>query len=142
MEIAQQHRIQFHGVDIINVQFNSTNRLTPNSDVQLNIKPKVHYPENEPGLFQIFMEVDLSSKECFTLSLLAIGHFQIDDHDNDELRKQLVNQNAPAIMFPYIRSFISTFSSNIGMTTGPLLLPPQFFTGEVPEINPKEEKPA
>jgi preprotein translocase subunit SecB len=132
MEINQQHRIQFHGVDIINVQFNSLNRLAPNADFQLSINPKVHYPENEKSMFQIFMEVDLRSKEFFTFSLLAIGYFQIDE--NDDIRKQLVNQNAPAIMFPYIRAFISTFSSNIGLTTGPLLLPPQFFSGEVPEI--------
>ena len=37
-------------------------------------------------------------------------------------------------MFPYIRSFISTLTANLGNVTGPLTIPIQFFNGVLEEI--------
>lgn len=58
---------------------------------------------------------------------------------NDLLTKikeetKIVNSNSPAIMFPYVRAFISTLTTNLGNVTGPLLIPTQFFRGELEEV--------
>ncbi len=37
-------------------------------------------------------------------------------------------------MFPYVRAFVTTLTSNLGNVTGSLTIPTQFFHGELPEI--------
>lgn len=43
-------------------------------------------------------------------------------------------------MFPYIRSFITTLTANLGDVTGTLTIPTQFFKGELKEIDSIEEE--
>ena len=38
-------------------------------------------------------------------------------------------------MFPYVRAFITTLISNLGNVTGTLVIPTQFFQGDLPEIS-------
>jgi hypothetical protein len=38
-------------------------------------------------------------------------------------------------MFPYIRAFISIFTANLGNTTNGILIPTQFFKGNMDEVN-------
>ncbi len=48
---------------------------------------------------------------------------------DDEKKKNFINANAPAIMFPYIRAFVTTLTSNIGLGMAPIVIPPHFFKG-------------
>jgi len=56
------------------------------------------------------------------------------------LKKVFVNINAPAIMFPYVRAFITTLTTNLGNVTSPLIIPTQFFKGELEEVQHLIEK--
>jgi preprotein translocase subunit SecB len=80
------------------------------------------------------MDFDLKSKDCFELALRAVGNFELEQDIDEKLKKSFVNANAPAIMFPYVRSFITTLTSNLGNVIGPLLIPIQFFQGELNEL--------
>jgi preprotein translocase subunit SecB len=51
-----------------------------------------------------------------------------------------MNINAPAIMFPYIRAFISNLTSNLGNIIQTITLPPYFFGKEIEILNIKEYK--
>ncbi len=73
--------------------------------------------------------------------MVGIGNFEFDKNcDNPDLKKAFVNANAPAIMFPYIRSFVTNLTSNLGNVTGPIIIPTQFFQGDLPEITPDLER--
>jgi preprotein translocase subunit SecB len=92
------------------------------------------------------MDVTLKAEKYFSLSLLAVGSFSlnIDSEKEPELKKQFVNVNAPAIMFPYIRAFITTFTASLGNVTGAIIVPTKFFKGKLDELSidspvPKEE---
>jgi preprotein translocase subunit SecB len=80
------------------------------------------------------MDVSLKCKEHFDLTLVAFGHFELDVEIEEPQKKVFVNLNAPAIMFPYVRSFITTLTSNLGTITVPIILPTQFFHGEMEEL--------
>ncbi len=82
------------------------------------------------------MEVDVIRENYFHLNLFAVGTFQISNipDENINLRSNFVNANAPAIMFPYIRAFISTLTSNVGAAAVPITLPTQFFKGDLEVI--------
>ncbi len=136
MEIANQPKLRFNGVDFINIKFNTINPYDGETGIDLNIEPKVFYPEGNPLSFSILMEVSLLCDGFFDLNLVGIGNFNFDNEfDDDELKRVFVNTNAPAIMFPYIRSFITLLTSSLGNVTGPLIIPTQFFQGDLPEID-------
>lgn len=134
MEVAKQTKLTFHGVDILNVNFNAIAPREGELKIDINCIPKVFYPLDNRNFFRIVMDIELKDERFFELVIRAIGNFELDSELNDELRKIFVNSNAPAIMFPYIRSFISTLTANLGNVVGPLLIPTQFFKGEIEEI--------
>lgn len=143
METKDQKKLRFHGVDIVKVNFTSYNIRPKDCEIKLGISPKVYYPKESKTQFSILMEVTLENEKFFKLELFAIGKFDVEiekEEDKDkDLRSSFVNVNAPAIMFPYVRSFITTFTTNLGSPTGPIIIPPQFFKGEIPEHIIEEE---
>lgn len=133
MEVSKQTKLTFHGVDILNVNFNAFSPRQEALNIDVNCVPKVFYPIDNPSVFRIIMDIDLKDERYFDLKVRAVGNFELDSELNDELRKHFVNSNAPAIMFPYIRSFISTLTANLGNIVGPLIIPTQFFRGDLEE---------
>lgn len=136
MEVTNQIQLNFHGVDFPVINLNSENSFVQNSEniINIDIKPKVFYPSDKPEYFKIIQEVKLSSDKFFNLFIVAVGTFELKSDVDENLKKIFVNQNAPAIMFPYIRSFITTLTSNLGNVTSPLIIPTQFFKGVLEEI--------
>ena len=136
MNVENQPKLRFHGVDIINVNLHTSKPYDNETSIDLKVEPKVFYPTNNDLFFRIFMEVSIVCDGFFSLRLDALGNFEFDCEFNDpELKKVFVNANAPAIMFPYVRSFVSTLSVNLGNVTGPLIIPTQFFHGELEELD-------
>ena len=136
MEIQNQPKLAFLGVDIVDIDFKATNSYDSKSPIDLDIYPKVFYPKDDNSSFRIIMDVELISKNFFDLKLLAIGNFSLSGELNGNDTKSFVSRNAPAIMFPYVRAFISTLTSNLGSATGHLMIPTQFFKGDLEEIAP------
>lgn len=139
MEINEQPKLRFVGVDILNIQFTSH---APASNVEkkninVNCVPKVFFPDESSSLFHVIMDLELNSEKLFDLSLRAVGTFELNQRITDELKQTFINVNAPAIMFPYVRSFITTLTANMGQAVGPLVMPTQFFHGTLEEL--KEE---
>lgn len=134
MDISEQIKIVFHGVNFPNVHLSAGNPFDNSQAVDLSIKPKVFYPQDKPLDFRIVFNVEIRADNFFFLSLQAIGQFSIDKEVDSGVKKNFVNVNAPAIVFPYIRSFVAMLTSNLGDVTGAILLPPQFFKGPLEEI--------
>ncbi len=134
MDVVQQPKLAFHGVDIINLQFSASSIREENLEIKITCDPKVFYPEDRERMFNIIMDLSLEDGKYFDLKLQAIGTFEFGEDVDLEMKKQLVDANAPAIMFPYIRSFITTLTSNMGNTVGPLVIPTQFFSGEIERV--------
>jgi len=141
MDVSVQPKLMFHGVDFVNIKFETNQQYDNETEIDLNIDPKIFYPEKEPDFFKIFMEISIRCDNYFNLNLVGIGNFELDkEFENQKLKKAFVNANAPAIMFPYIRAFITTLTSNLGNVTGPLVIPTQFFQGDLPEFSIDEKE--
>jgi len=140
MEIKDQPKLRFKGVDIINVNFVSS-EFKKESHIDVQVEPQVFFPKDRPEMFKIIMKVTLKAEEHFQLDLVALGNFEIGDVEEvtKEIRDKLINANSTAIMFPYIRAFISTFTANTGNTTGAITIPTKFFKGEIKEFTPSSE---
>ena len=135
MSTETQIKLKFHSVDFPVVDFQSRKQLTENPEITIEIEPKVFFPKEYPNHFKIIQDIHVFVEEVFDLSIVAIGSFELNDVEDENLRHSFVNMNAPAIMFPYIRSFISTLTSSLGNVTGTLNIPPQFFKGELKVIS-------
>lgn len=136
MEVKPQPKLNFAGVDIINLNFKSEKPFSGSDDINLDIKPMLYYPdENNLHTFMILYDVSLKSEGFFDLNLLALGNFNIVEGLEEKVHNALINTNAPAIMFPYIRSFISTFTANLGDTTTLMVIPTQAFKGPLEVVN-------
>ena len=139
MSVQLQNKLLFQGVSFPVLHFDANKTYDGTSKIDLNVTPKVFYPKEESMSFGIVMEVKLYCKDTFSLELLASGMFKFGDDDiAEELKTSFINVNAPAIMFPYVRSFISTFTSNVGNIVGALTIPTQFFNGILEEYIPKK----
>ena len=140
MEIKNQPKLRFMGVDIINVNFISST-LKKESKIDIKVEPQVFLPADHPDIFKIIMKVILTGEENFHLDLVAVGNFEVSSVEEvtSEIRNNLINANATAIMFPYIRAFISTFTANLGDTTGAITIPTKFFKGEIKEFTPTSD---
>lgn len=134
MSTETQIKLKFISVDFPVVNFKSEKQFLGDEEINIDIEPKVYLPKDDPKHFKIIQEVTISVEDTFRIFIVAIGNFELNDVEADDLRKSFINLNAPAIMFPYIRSFISTLTSNLGNVTGTLNIPPQFFKGELPVI--------
>lgn len=136
MDVTSQIQLKFHGVDfpVMNLNSDKPYFKSEESKIGIHITPKVFYPKEQPLFFKIIQEIKISSETFFELFVLAVGTFELKSNIDEHTKRNFVNINAPAIMFPYIRSFISTLTANLGNVTGTLTIPTQFFNGELEEI--------
>lgn len=138
MSTETQIKLKFISVDFPVVNFNSEKQFLGEEEISVNIEPKVYFPKDDSNHFKIIQKVQVSVENTFNIFIIAIGNFQLNNVNDEKLRRNFVNLNAPAIMFPYIRSFISTLTSNLGNVTGTLNIPPQFFKGELPVVSDED----
>ncbi|HHG85287.1 MAG TPA: hypothetical protein ENJ82_11125 [Bacteroidetes bacterium] len=140
MEIVDQPKLLFEGVDIVHLTFDADRPFETEEEIEISISPRLHVQKEAPLGFQILMEVNLEVEGFFQLNLTAIGHFRIGGKEVEEQHRDLfMNANAPAIMFPYVRAFISSFTSQVGTSIRPVIVPTQFFKGPLERITYEDE---
>lgn len=130
----QNSKLSFYGVDIIETVLQVERRFNFEGKIDLKAEAKLVKP-SEDGNFKIVMTVRLYVDDYFSLTVKGVGNFQIESSLSQKEQKDYIDSNAPAIMFPYIRSFISTLSSNCGQSLPTLVIPPQFFQGKLDELS-------
>ncbi|MFK5969718.1 MAG: protein-export chaperone SecB [Candidatus Marithrix sp.] len=81
------------------------------------------YSENDDNSFIVRFFVNFSSKEeKFKLDLEYIGFFSADESISEEFKSShFPTINAPAIAYPFMRSFINTITINANLN--PVILP-------------------
>ncbi len=131
---TEQVSLRFLGFNIIEVDVSCKKMYDRETRVDTTITPKIYYPKNASDEFSIIMEVSLECKNVFSISFMGVGDFRINQEISDEIKRNFIHTNAPAIVFPYCRSFVSTLTSNLGDTLGTINIPPRFFDEELEEI--------
>lgn len=102
---------------------NTSIRLTGNEigeDMNFGIVPEGSFDEAEKTFLLTLNVVATDKDKNLDLSLIIKGLFEYDTDDMSELIPY-ISMNAPAIMFPYIRAYISNITALGG--TQPIILP-------------------
>jgi preprotein translocase subunit SecB len=98
---------------------------TKAESINIKIEPKGIIFE-EKKIFEVHLAIFLSSNDNLDVFVKMIGLFEFKDVIVQENLKNYFYVNAPAIIFPYLRSYISALTALSGCNT--IILPPMNMT--------------
>ncbi|MFU0833858.1 MAG: hypothetical protein ACFWUC_13105 [Oscillospiraceae bacterium] len=118
--------LQFNGYNILNFNFTMNPDAIKKNSREVGIGFDYSYNEKDESHFSILLTCYINDKKTlpikkadedipFSLVLTVEGSFTVNETSNKYL------PNAIAILFPYLRSFISTVTAQSGMP--PFILP-------------------
>ncbi len=86
-------------------------------NLQFGLGFNLHFFKSKPRDFIIEFFVNLKAEqEVFIIEVKADALFRTNkDIDSEFMKSHFATQNAPAIAFPFIRSFIATLTGNSGI---------------------------
>lgn len=125
----QLRRVRYSTVLMELLPHTSTND-TPEYAEQIKEKTEMSITasksDSEPSVFLIVFSLSIKTKvsdiEALAMSIKAVAEFKLNDTVDDEfMASAFAKVNAPAIAFPYIRTFISNLTLNAGYS--PIILP-------------------
>ena len=116
---AKQARFQFTGYLIDQCSINLTGG-TIGEEMEFSINPSGNF-EKDSKRFTLTMLVAISDKEHnFDFNLRIHGFFVYDTENFNELRT-FIGINSPALLFPYIRAYVSNITALSGLQ--PIIMP-------------------
>ncbi len=120
--------INYHVIEILNRGISEKLDLSIGHNVLFS-------PEQENNFIVEFFAKLKNKKKTIEINVKYIAFFQTREKITEDFRNSnFIHINAPAIAFPYLRSFISTLTINAGID--PIILPTFNFS----KAKPKGEK--
>ena len=115
--------LQFHNYRVNRVVFESNESFTEgtvNVDFSINREVAIELP-NASVTLSIDVFKDAKEKNYpFSMSLSITGYFTIEG-ESEETAQKLAEMNTVAILYPYIRSIVTTYTAQANVS--PLILP-------------------
>lgn len=94
---------------------------TKGETIDISIDPKGIISEQDKS-FEVQLLIQLNSEDGLKVSVKMIGYFEFKDVINSDNLSNYFYVNAPAILFPYLRSYISALTALSGCRT--IIIPP------------------
>ena len=114
----QKAAIQLREFHVVGVKFYPFQEEENLEKAKLNLKSKPGFDhQNLPDAFHLTLQSDLYFPDTnFKLEVELMGVFACQDMEVNELfmNSTFVQVNAPAILYPYLRAFISSFMATAG----------------------------
>jgi len=121
MSEANKSEFKFSGFQILKSQIEKTDIEKVVSDLSIDFIPRGELNKGTKK-FNLYLEVQISNSEkTFLINIIAVGFFEYSIESGDDKLKNYFYVNAPAILFPYIRAYISTLTNLSGYS--PVNLP-------------------
>ncbi len=119
-EQSKTAKFQFRNYKILKSLFEIKNETHSNT-INLNFDPKgVISKENSCFKLELGVKIDDANKS-FHIEVIIVADFYFDSDINQENLNKYFFVNAPALLFPYVRAYISTLTTLSGIN--PINLP-------------------
>lgn len=116
----EKSRFQFEDFKIVRSLIERENKKA-SENISFGFNPRGYINKNE-GLFQLNLEVKIEDKnKAFNIEIVAVADYLFEKKESLDKLKPFFYVNAPAILFPYIRAYISTLTNLSGFA--PINLP-------------------
>jgi len=125
MDIKKQPGINFKSIIMVSSNFYREADIPKGMEIEIDIKVSSHINEQqtEADLDLIFTIRGIKDDiQVLRLESRFIGYFESDGDSPNMNLNQFLNENAPALMFPYIREYVSNTTSRAGIS--PIIIPP------------------
>lgn len=103
------------------LRFNNVSYVFKPDITENNLEIEKNIHQIDTSEYSVVLDFHLKNEQNFEISISIEGIFDIDC-DNEELKNALINKNAVAILFPYIRSEVTLITSQPNIK--PIVLPP------------------
>ena len=114
-------KFRFKGFSIQKSLIEIKGDLNPNNKIDVEFKQTSSVNESESKYMHV-LGVSIKDKEGkLNIEVEANGFFEFDKELDEDARSKFFNVNAPAILFPYVRAYITTLTSLSGIS--PVILP-------------------
>ena len=108
-------KFRFKGYKITHSELNISGEQSENTEYSIGINAK---GKAETDNFILTLDVSISSNDNSTdANVVVEGTFNFNKEISKEILNSLFCANAPAIMFPYVRAYISTLTALSGVDT-------------------------
>lgn len=117
--------LQFENYIVKSIKFTYNMEYNKDEPINIDFDVDAEYYFTEDGGMQvilktcIFNDVD-TSKYPFSMEIEVVGFFFVSGSSKEQI--EMFKPNAAAILFPYVRALVSSYTANANVT--PLVLPP------------------
>lgn len=116
-EKVAKFRLKSYVIDNASIKFDKNN--VP-KDMKVEMKRGGNKKDDNEYCFSIAVRIE-DKERGFDLSVDCSSVFEFDSALTEEELQRYTSVNAPAILFPYVRAYISTLTSLSGIS--PIILP-------------------
>ncbi len=117
MDKVEKSAFQFKGFQIVETHIVKKEGQEVSGNIHLDFNPRGEILKDQ-NLYKILLGIIINdSDESIKVNVEAIGYFEFSDSIDQDTLNNLFFVNAPAILFPYIRAYISTLTNLSGIET-------------------------
>lgn len=114
MEESKKAGFQFTGFQVIKSHINKTGSEKVGDNLELNFTPRGEKDEAKK-IFNLYLGVSITNTDkSFSVEIDIVGFFIYADELGQEAINNYFYVNAPAILFPYVRAYISALTALSG----------------------------
>lgn len=101
-------------------------------DLSPRIERKVSKVDDDNAVVSLSLSIELSEKVPFGLNIVVNGAFRLEKWEESEEKKLVMLENAPTVLFPYLRQAASeiTMMANIPPYVLPIVNVPNLFKND------------
>ena len=117
MDKVEKSAFQFKGFQIVETHIVKKEGQEVSGNIHLDFNPRGKILKDQ-NLYKILLGITFhDDNESIKANVEAIGYFKFSDSIDQDTLDNLFYVNAPAILFPYIRAYISTLTNLSGIET-------------------------
>ncbi len=134
----KKSKLQFQDFTVIKSYIELNTDLVDKKGLSINIIPKGKFIARKEGGSEFILTIDLrineEKKDFVEINVISQGLFicDFDSGEEESKMKSYLITNAPAIVFPYIRAYISTLTTVSGISA--IVLPTLNLSKGIKEI--------
>lgn len=123
MDKTKAPGIRFLNVILKDINFSRKPKIENEYEININFKSNTQLSDDKKNLiFEINTSLNDLKSNAFNLSFTMVGFFDIDKDNENMPLENFANNNAPALMIPYIREVIHNITLRSGLK--PIIIPP------------------
>lgn len=129
-KVQNKIRLERFFVEQLKYECNNYNQFTDSDQVDIELSVGTSFSDDDLKSYLVKISVKITPKtNDFTLECDAFGRFVTSEEIDDDFKNShFVIINSPAILYPFVRSYINTITTNSGIS--PIILPSVNFASQ------------